>query len=368
MNRNNNTLSIYNFSIILYCISLASRELLVSLGESVYFYLFLLYFIPLFLLCYEVIKYRVNRTSVFSIIFLIIYYYAFSAININGLKFFLPLVLAGVAFRNLDIEYIAKSFTVTQLLSLLIRFLLLATGAIQENEFYAEWKSDEGYAHDFGFGNPNIAGSILFFLNCMLFVVLYKKYRIISFLIILFITILSYNFTICRTATVSSSLLLLFYVIPNTLIKKLVSNPIVFIGLPLIIILLPVCFISFQLNELNQLLTGRLSYISYVLNQFQSLTDLFSGIYVNEFDGIPLDNVFAYLLVYGGILAWVIFTKFYMRLFKNRMYVDIHILIVILCIVASGIGESAWAVYGRFGSSFLWILLMNNTIYHRKTK
>ena len=115
------------------------------------------------------------------------------------------------------------------------------------------------------------------------------------------------------------------------------------------------------ISGLDQLLSGRLYYISYLLNLFDDPMSLITGIEIDEDNSFAIDNVFSYMLVNGGVLAIIIFFWFYRSFILSVNYVPVYIVAVILIMVMSGLGEASWAAFGRLGSSFFWIILLHRS-------
>ena len=85
-------------------------------------------------------------------------------------------------------------------------------------------------------------------------------------------------------------------------------------------------------------------------------------VFIEENNSFPIDNVFSYLLVYGGLVAIFVWIVSYISVIRKSYRIPFYVLALIVIIVLSGAGESSWATFGRLGSSFFWLLLLNKTI------
>jgi hypothetical protein len=357
------TSSIYKCFLWLYCIVLGCRDLFQSMGLPVFIFLALLFFIPFALLVLEFVLNLKFSVGTFLFLTLIAFYLFISPVNVNGFQFFLPLLCAGLAFRYVDYKYISKAFLITQMACLTIRFYLINIGLIVEKKFGAAWKVEDGRSvYDLGYGNANSAGMIFFFLCCMIHCYWYNSKKWLSFVLILFISYFAYYYTVSRTASFSCLLLLLTYFIPKK-VYVLVAKKRILLLVPLIVAL-PLLLVPFSSNLvfLDKFLSNRIYYMLYMLTLFQDSFSLITGVFIEENNNFPIDNVFSYLLVYGGIMAVFIFYFFYVSIVWKSQKIPFYILAVLMVIILSGIGESSWAVFGRLGSSFFWLILLNKTI------
>ncbi len=190
----------------------------------------------------------------------------------------------------------------------------------------------------------------------------YNSKKWLSFVLILFISYFAYYYTVSRTASFSCLLLLLTYFIPKK-VYVLVAKKRILLLVPLIVAL-PLLLVPFSSNLvfLDKFLSNRIYYMLYMLTLFQDSFSLITGVFIEENNNFPIDNVFSYLLVYGGIMAVFIFYFFYVSIVWKSQKIPFYILAVLMVIILSGIGESSWAVFGRLGSSFFWLILLNKTI------
>lgn len=360
----NNINKIYKFLFFLYCMFLSCRDILVLFNYQVTVYLALLFGIPLLIILFDYIKNPKVGYNFFIFVIVSLFYILISVYNTNGIKLFMPMVYAGIAFRNMNLKYISGVFCVFQLLTIVIRYYLIDSGLIYENEINTYWKTEDGrIAYDLAYGNSNIAGMTFFFFLCMLHVCMYRLNKLISFFIILIVGFLSFYYTISRTAFISTILLLMTYFIPSKK-RMFIFNKYFLWGVPLIV-MLPLILLNYlsSIPVLDQYLSNRIYYISYLFQFINSPATVLTGFEIDEDNSFAIDNVFSYLLVYGGIMALVIFFWFYRSFVANVKSIPSYIVSLVVVMIISGLGEASWAAFGRMGASFFWITFLNRYFY-----
>ena len=344
---------------------LVLRDVAVGLKQPVFFLLLLILLIPMFVLVCDTIKRKLSCKSLWFLGILTIFYAVIASINDAGLKYLLPMIYAGYAFRNIDYKQIGKVFVIAQLLMILIRISLVQLGIITEELVTLDYKSEAGQLyHDLGYGNPNSAGMVFFFFIISLHLVMYKKYKWISFFLILIISLFSFGYTASRTSLLASILVLLTYIVPSYIMNKVFYNRLFLFCVP-ILILFPIVLGDWILanhEEINELLSNRV-YLAYALmGLFESPISFLTGVIIEE-DGIPIDNAFCYMLINYGIISIIVFIIKYAAIIKRRYVIPLFVLSSLVIIIISGLGEASWAAFGGIGASFFWILLLNNTYY-----
>ena len=370
MKRGIATSCIYKWMLCFYCVLLVLRELLQSIGVPIFVCLALLFAIPFVLLLWDFARRLKFSLNTFFFLLLISFYIFIYPINVNGLQFFLPLLCAGLAFKNVEYRFLAKTFLIAQVLCLLIRIYLVSMGLITEKEYGADWKVEDGRSvYDLGYGNTNAAGMSFFFLCCMFHSCWYEHRKWLSFCVILLVSYLAYYYTASRTSFYSSLFLLSTYFIPEKLHRYIKGWKMLWLSVPLIVVS-PLLILPFSssISFLDTFLSSRIYYMAYLLSLFKDPISFITGVFIEENNIIPIDNVFSYLLVYGGIVAIIVFGVFYASAVQHSKKIPFYILILLSIIVLSGLGESSWAVFGRLGSSFFWMLLLNKTIIQTEKK
>ena len=352
----------FNFSLLCLVFFLIIKDIAVGLGQPVFIFLLFIFLIPMIVLMRNMIKRTLGTKDVCVLGFLTLFYLAIVPMNGTGLKYFLPMVFAGYAFRNINYKQICLVFMCAQFFVLISRMLLVQLGYVSEELVYLNYKGEYGTLyHDLGYGNPNTAGMVFFFFIASLHLFMYEKQKLIAFLLILIISFLALNYTGSRTSFLASVLLMLIYVVPDRIIHGVLNNKILLLCVPLII-LLPLLLSNWLMDsheEVNELLSNRVYLVSVLMEFFNSPMTFLTGTVIE--DEIPIDNVFCYMLInYGGISILVFFLR-YLYMIRKRNIIPSIFFTSFLVIIISGFGEAAWAAFGGIGASFFWILLLNNT-------
>ena len=359
----------YNTSLLLVVFFLAIKDLIVGLKQPVFILLLMVMLIPMVVIFKNVIAKKLDNKTILFLIFITIYYVILIPYNDTGFRYFLPMIYAAYAFRNVDYREICKIFIIAQLFVILSRMFLTHLGLISEEVVSLDYKSINGSLyHDLGYGNTNTAGMVFFFFIVSLHLVLYKHYKWLSFILILSVSLFVLIYTASRTSFLASILLLLTYIMPTRFIIKILYNKYLLVLVPFLVIA-PLLFGNWILTnheELNELLSNRIYIVSLLVELFESPISYFTGIVIEE-EGIPIDNVFCYMLINYGIMAILVFLHQYINIIKKRRYILTFVLIPLLIIVISGLGESSWAAFGGMGGSLFWILYFNQT-YDSKSR
>ena len=352
----------FDFSLLCIAFLLAVRDIAVGLQLPVFVFLLFIFIIPLFPLLRDILKKTLDRRSIFALGFITLFYVVISPLNGTGLKYFLPMIYAGYAFRNVSHKQICQVFLCTQIFVLFVRLCFVQLGYIVENTVSFSYKGEYGAVyHDLGYGNPNTAGMVFFFFIASLHLCLYEKHRFLSFLLILIISLFALEYTGSRTSFAASMLLLLIYIVPTCIIDWFLNNKLLLLCVPLII-LIPLLLSNWLMDsheEVNELLSNRIYIASLLMDLFYSPISFLTGIVIE--DEIPIDNVFCYMLISYGVVSIVVFFLRYMYITRKRNSIPSIFLASFLVLIISGVGEAAWAAFGGIGASLFWILLFNNT-------
>ena len=345
---------------------LVVKDLMVGLKQPVFFLLLMVLLIPMMLLFYNAVKKKLDKKSILFLLFLTFFYALITPINGTGLRYFLPMIYAGYAFRNVDYRQVCKVFVVAQLFVILVRMFLVHIGLITEEVVSLDYKSESGgLYHDLGYGNPNSAGMVFFFFVVSLHLVLYKKYKWISFVLILMVSLFALGYTASRTSFLASILLLFTYIVPSQFMIKFFHNKWLLLLVPFLI-LAPLLLGNWILNnfeEINELLSNRVYIVYLLMELFSSPVSFLTGVVIEE-EGTPIDNAFCYMLINYGIISIFTFALQYVNIIRRRYEISTFILASLLIVVISGFGEAAWAAFGGMGASFFWILFLNQTYYN----
>lgn len=342
------------------------KDLMVGLKQPVFFLLLMVLLIPMVLLFHDAAKKTLNNKNILLLLFLTLFYLFILPANGTGFKYFLPMIYAGYAFRNIDYKLIGKIFLIAQLFVILARMCLVHIGLIAEEIVSLDYKSASGNLyHDLGYGNPNSAGMVFFFFVVSLHLVLYKKNKWLSFVLILLVSLFALRYTASRTSFGASMLLLFTYIIPSQFLIKFFHNKWFLLSVPFLI-LSPLLFGGWILSsyeEINELLSNRIYIVYLLMDLFSSPISYLTGVVIEE-EGIPIDNAFCYMLINYGITSIIVFAFQYINIVKQRSEISTFMLALLLIVVISGMGEASWAAFGGMGASFFWMLFFNQTYYN----
>lgn len=341
---------------------LVAKDLMVGLKQPVFLLLLMVLLIPMILLFIDAIKRKLDMQSIIFLLFITLFYVLITPINGTGLRYFLPMVYAGYAFRDIDYRQVCKVFVIAQIFVILIRILLVHMGYITEEIVSLDYKSGSGKLyHDLGYGNPNSAGMVFFFLVVSLHLVLYKKHKWLTFVLILLVSLFALSYTASRTSFLASILLLITYLLPSRVVY--IFHKKWFMFLVPFLVLVPLVFGDLILNnfeEVNEFMSNRVYIIYLLMDLFGSSLSFLTGVVIDE-EGIPIDNAFCYMLINYGIISILTFVLQYATIIKYKHEISTFVLTSLLIVIISGLGEASWAAFGGMGASFFWILFFNRT-------
>lgn len=350
----------FYWGILMFCH--ACRDLLASLEMPVFPLLVVIFAIPSLILVHEILHQRIMGFQLGLIVFIACFYTALIPINLNGFKYVMPLLLTAFAFRNVDFKFIARSFLIWQGLSFFVRLILIAEGTLVSNPWLA-WKGSVSISHDLAYRNPNTLGIVVFFMLCALYIITYERHKIISFLVILLASTTTFLYSASRTALLSCVLLLLTYFVPEKYLKRYIYNKsllyLVLIGM------LTFPFLSefiLSNSELNTLMSGRVYFLSLLMEVFSSPVTFVTGLRIDMDDrDFPVDNLIAYMLILGGIFYVVMLAIRFLGVIKEKKNMPVCLITVIIVVLASGLGEKSAADFSVGGASLFWALLFNTS-------
>lgn len=352
----------FDFSLLCIAFLLAVRDIAVGLQMPVFVFLLFIFLMPLLLLFRDILNKSLDKKSICALGCITLFYLAIMPMNGTGFKYFLPMIYAGYAFRNVNYKQVSQVFLYTQIFVLVIRLFFIHFGYISEESVSFSYKGEYGALyHDLGYGNPNAAGMFFFFFVASLHIYLYEKHKSISFIFILIISVFAFNYTGSRTSFFASILLMSIYIVPNRIIDWCLNNKLLLLFIPLLI-MTPMLFSNWLMDsheEINDLLSNRVYIASILMDILSSPKSFLTGVVIE--DEIPIDNVFCYMLISYGVVSIIVFFLRYMYIIKKRNSIPSIFLASFLVLIISGVGEAAWAAFGGIGASFFWILLFNNT-------
>lgn len=349
---------------LLFCllvICFGFRDILPNMGVSALPFLALIFLIPCIVIVREILHRRMSRNLVWLIGCIVCFYVVIIPFNPNGVKLFLPLFLAAIAFKNLDVRYIAKSFFMLEVTVLLFRWMLIENELLEVRRMYTD-KINEGISYDLGYGNPNILGITILVTLCCLHILLYERRKWLSFILILVTSWFAFQYTACRTMFFCSTLLLLTYLVPESLLRRYIYNKVFLFLIPTILLAF-IFFAEFLMgnSELNTLMSGRVEFLLVLMSMFSSPLTFITGLQSDVIGDVdfPVDNAMVYLLCVGGLVAIGLFFFRYIQLIKERDLLSTAVLTVIVVMLISGIGEKTITCFGLAGGSLFWLFLFN---------
>lgn len=268
----------------------------------------------------------------------------------SSIMLFLYIFLFCVAFKN-NITLFVSCNIVLQIFCLLFLYYALEIGIVKENVEM----TPKGIISDFGFGNSNSCAGYVYSLISNIYFLTFKKMKYSTTLLLLFITILVFEYTVSRTFLLASlSLLVLHFfclILPIKLIQKL---SIILAVFPVVLFFISI-YLSLNVEsykELDFVMSGRLNLYSTFISNFTPLT-FFTG-YTRDFD-IPLDSFYIALLINGGIaITAVVWLSYFIVLMKNTRELYVYYPLIFSILVYS-IGES-FLIYMLPSNMLLWIL------------
>ncbi|MDN0066377.1 hypothetical protein QVN89_07665 [Bacteroides gallinaceum] len=358
---------------ILFClliICFGFRDILPNMGVSVLPFLALIFLIPCIIIVRELLHRRMSRNLTWLVGTVVCFYVVIIPFNPNAIKLFLPLFLAAVSFKDLDVRCIAKFFFVLEVTILLFRWMLIENGVLEVGHMYTD-KIDEGISYDLGYGNPNTPGVTIFVALCCLHILMYERWRWLSFVLILSTSLLAFQYTASRTMFFSCTLLLLTYLVPESLLRRFIYNKVFLFLIP--IVLISFIFLSEYLMDnsvLNTLMTGRVGHLQVIMSMFSSPLTFITGLQSDMVGSVdfPVDNGMAYLLCVGGLVAVGLFFFRYVQLIEEKNQMSTAVFTVIIVMLISGIGEKTIANFGVAGGSLFWLFLFNTSYRNTNTE
>lgn len=228
--------------------------------------------------------------------------------------------------KSSNIKSIIKVMFYGRIISFLLMTILPLIGIIEMKtfEFYRSELGGFVTRYAFGYTHPNLAHSNLNIVIIMFVYLYFDKIKFGKIVILELINYIFFQYTNSRTGFIILSLFLLltFFTKNSRKIQKLLPK------------ILNISFISFIaisfimalgygrigiFSKINNMLTGRLRYMSLLLNNYN-----IPIIKIQNYDNILFDNGYFDLLYNGGILAflWFFFIQIKTNKYieKNKLY------------------------------------------------
>lgn len=217
-----------------------------------------------------------------------------------------------------------------------IGIIVLTISGILENNYLLFYRDGEYIKrYSFIFGHPNLAHSSFTIIIILGIYIYYNKLNIINVAIIEIINYIMYNFTYSRTGFLICSIFVAFALVykNSKILKKFCYKNIKYFLIILILITIISGILyskSDILKKLDNVLTGRIGYISLLVNNY-SIPVVGS----DKYNSIAMiDNGYISLLYEGGVLATIWYIYYYSRtsklLIKNNMEKEILVMIIFM--------------------------------------
>ncbi|WP_455665412.1 hypothetical protein [Phocaeicola sp.] len=302
------------------------------------------------LVIYAIFLLSINYKKKPNILYIVILFF-FLSIRNQALSNYIVLLLFCIVFKEAKLGKVAFVNLITQSLVLLVVWFMLISGNLHESVYI----NGEKIGYDFGFGHCNAFANYIYAYCCNLYVLL-KGRGVLSFFLIMIISLLCFQYSMGRTYFIGELILLTFMLL-SFFIGKLVQYrlrvllailPVVFIGI--------MFYISIHLqdfSELNYLMTGRFDFAVIALTAMTPLNWLFGIELPREY---VLDNSYIVFVLNLGLVFSVFFLCFFMRTiyFHKRDYIQYYPFIISMLV--TGIGENV-LVAALPGNIIFWLLI-----------
>lgn len=276
---------------------------------------------------------------------------------------FLFFGLALIVSRGFNPKKVLKLGFYILSISLLLMVIFSTLGLI-ENQQFVIFREGEGFVqrNAFGYSHPN-AFHLSFFICSTLYLILYyRKSNIFIIVFFIILVFLVYYFTKSRTGLLLSLLSFILYYLfyrfdyLKTLFLKF--SPLLISICIVIPFALGVAYGHLSVaNRLDSILSGRIYYISYLLNNFQ--IPVFGNSIYNNY--VFFDSGVVSLLYESGLLAFIIFM---FLLFSTMKYLrrkkEFSLVFLLVIFAMYGITESFFQSITSNISLFLFLYVLNN--------
>lgn len=250
--------------------------------------------------------------------------------------------IAIATLKNTDIRKILKIMFLTRIIAFIIMLTLSISGIIPNNstEFYRE---GAGFVNriTFGYSHPNLTQASFVLIVVLYVYNLYEKIDLKRIVILESLNYLLYQFTVSRSGFFILSIFLIYVYLTKkikTIHKnsKRLLNATLFFSILFSFIVAHLYGENSIINKLDVILTGRITYMSETVNNYQ--IPFFS---TNKYNNILFDNGYFDLIYNGGLLAfaWYMYNQIKTNniLAKNNLEKEIIVtfFLFIYCITES---------------------------------
>ena len=250
--------------------------------------------------------------------------------------------IAIATLKNTDIRKILKIMFLTRIIAFIIMLTLSISGIIPNNstEFYRE---GAGFVNriTFGYSHPNLTQASFVLIVVLYVYNFYEKIDLKRIVILESLNYLLYQFTVSRSGFFILSIFLIYVYLTKKIktihknSKKLL-NATLFFSILFSFIVAHLYGENSIINKLDVILTGRITYMSETVNNYQ--IPFFS---TNKYNNILFDNGYFDLIYNGGLLAfaWYMYNQIKTNkiLAKNNLEKEIIVtfFLFIYCITES---------------------------------
>lgn len=314
----------------------------------------LLYFLILTVIDYRRISWDFFLIPLFVII---------SVINRNALICVYVLTILYV-LKNYSLRFFACSNVIILFSIILLTYFLINIGVVTVTEDSYLNLGRVRTRMDFGFGNPNQFAIFCFSLLGNLFILLWRKHKLLFLLIFLASSFAVTEYTDSRTFQLSSILLILLCIIQILGWDK--SKPYQFmVSLIPILILLYSTILPYNdtYGFFNALSSGRMGYYKSLLDEV-TMKDMLIG--TSNIQDIVIDSTYLHLVFEGGIIFFIIFYSLYLYVVINRYSVIYPYLPIVVSILIYGAFETFFANSSNTGNLLIWMLLYRCYLFSDK--
>lgn len=267
--------------------------------------------------------------------------------------------------KNVDTERLVKIVFWTRLVCFLLMIVGSAVGIVEDtvSEFYRLGVFLD--RHDFGYGHANTA-HMAFTIIVLLMLYLYgSKMKIMHYIGLVICNYVLFYFTYSRTGLLLGNLSILFWVaLQFTKLRKPLmrygKHGYVLLFLFSMVVALLYGHIGY-LDELNETLSGRIAYMSYLVKNF--IPPIIGSDKYNQY--IIIDNGYFAMIYHGGLLAFA-WISYYVIKLVNRIYEEKRFreFFIITCFIMYSFTESFFPSI----SVNIALLLLGEVIYEKKGK
>lgn len=324
-----------------------------SLFENNYInVLMYLYFaLSIFIIAIQIIRIGILKNKLIPLFLFIIMAILSSIIANNG--HLINQILLAILFLYDDDKQMIKYFLVSSVLMFCLTLSLSSFGILESS--YRGREFSDTIRTDLGFGHPN---RVFLYILPIVFSYYYlygnkKNFKIITLLI----SCIMYYFTDSRTGFYLIIFFLLYTSIKNVKLDNLIKRitPFLLPFTTVLTLILTNIYNNGGLRELSYVLSGRLYYINYYI-QNNSLVSFFGN---NSAGNNLIDNFPIYLMIEMGSIIYIVYCYIFYK--GTKLIKDQKIINIIFCFLVYGLFERFVFTAGiNFTIIILFKAILNN--------